>query len=206
MKITVIDYGAGNIKSVLKAFAFLGHLAQLSDSTAEIKSSDLLVFPGQGAFDQGMKALEQKKLVEPIQNHIRNGKPFLGICLGFQLLFESSEENGSHQGLGIFPGKIRVFPQSDLKIPQIGWNNLTVTSDPHGYFKGIENPYVYFVHSYYLEKTKEEIVSCKTDYGLSYVAAIQTPTVFATQFHPEKSGAAGLKILNNFLQSVSHGT
>lgn len=194
--IAIIDYGMGNLRSVQKAFEFLGFPAQITDKREEIRKADKIVLPGVGAFCDAIKTIREKGIDELIQDAIKEGKPFLGICLGMQLLFEKSLENGEFQGLGIFPGIIQKLPETE-KIPQIGWNCLNINKrDP--LFTGLpEHPYVYFVHSYYLETTAP-IVSATCYYGKEIQVAVQKENVFALQFHPEKSGDMGLNILKNF--------
>lgn len=203
--IVIVDYGVGNLKSVAKAFAFLGVPAIVSHQVSDIEQADILVFPGVGAFEEGMHHLKSRELIPYILNHIRSHKPFIGICLGFQLLFEYSEENGRHDGLGVFKGSVKPFSALPLaahfKIPHMGWNRF----NPIGCYPQLltdipSNPYCYFVHSYYVDTPQSEIVFSTTEYGLSFTSAIATPTILATQFHPEKSGQVGLALLTNFLK------
>lgn len=197
--IAIIDYDAGNIKSVEKAFQFLGEDTVLSRDRDEILAADKVVLPGVGAFGEAMEKLKKCNLVNTIYDVVDNKTPFLGICLGLQLLFENSDETKGVPGLGILKGNIVRFPDEiGLKIPQIGWNSLDLHNNGR-LFEGLpENPYVYFVHSYYLKAKEEEIVKATTEYGVHVHASVEKDNVFACQFHPEKSGDVGLAILKNF--------
>ncbi len=199
--IAIIDYDAGNIKSVEKAIEKLGEVPILTRDRDTILSADKIILPGVGSFGDAMEKLHRYGLVSVIHEAVENGIPFLGICLGLQLLFESSEESEGVEGLGILKGKIVKIPNVEgLKIPHIGWNSLDIPKDTH-LFHGFEpNPYVYFVHSYYLQAEDEDIVSATTEYGVHIHAAVQKNNVYACQFHPEKSSNTGLKILKNFLE------
>ncbi|MCD8155946.1 MAG: imidazole glycerol phosphate synthase subunit HisH [Clostridiales bacterium] len=197
--IAVIDYDAGNLKSVQKALAFLGEESVITRNPKEILSADKVILPGVGAFGDAMENLRQLGLVPVIREVADRQIPFLGICLGLQLLFESSEESPGAEGLGILKGKILRIPDTEgLKIPHIGWNSLDLQN--HGrLFAGLEEePYVYFVHSYYLKAEEEEIVKTSTEYGTHIHASVEQGNIFACQFHPEKSGEVGLRILRNF--------
>ncbi len=194
--IAIIDYGMGNLRSVQKAFEFIGHQAVITDDPDVILKADKVVLPGVGAFSDAIKTIKEKKLDKAIYEAVEIGKPFLGICLGMQLIFDKSYENGEFEGLGIIPGKVVRLPEN-VKIPHIGWNNLNIKMR-NPLFEGLgESPYVYFVHSYYLE-TDAPVVSATTDYGKEIQVAVQKENVFALQFHPEKSGSMGLRILENF--------
>ena len=197
--IAIIDYDAGNLKSVEKAFAFLGQETKITRCREEILNADRVVLPGVGSFGDAMERLQQYELVPVIQDVVKQGTPFLGICLGLQLLFESSEETPGVPGLGILPGRILRIPDTPgLKIPHIGWNSLEIRENA-GLFRGIENgAYVYFVHSYYLKAEDEAIVAASTEYGTTIHASVERDNVFACQFHPEKSSDVGLQILKNF--------
>lgn len=201
--ITIVDYGAGNLQSVEKAFQYIGAPVKLVSSGVEITSAEALVLPGVGAFRDAMHSLEAGGMVQPLRDYLASGRPFLGICLGLQLLFEESEEFGQVKGLGAFKGKIcRIPAENGLKVPHMGWNSLELKR-ADGIFKGLqENPYVYFVHSYYLKAEDRQLVSAQTEYGVQIDAAIQCGNVFATQFHPEKSGNVGLQMLRNFTAVV----
>ncbi|MCI5622636.1 MULTISPECIES: imidazole glycerol phosphate synthase subunit HisH [Anaerostipes] len=198
--IAIIDYDAGNIKSVEKALNFLGEEAVITRDHDEILKSDKVILPGVGAFGDAMEKLHKYGLVDTIGQVVEKGIPFLGICLGLQLMFESSDEAPGVKGLGILPGKIlRIPKQEDMKIPHMGWNNIKI-KDGAKLFKGLEkDPYVYFVHSYYLEADDENIVAATTEYGVTIHASVEKDNVFACQFHPEKSSTVGLQILKNFI-------
>ena len=196
----IIDYDAGNLKSVEKALQALGEETVITRDREEILAADRVILPGVGAFGDAMEKLHQYGLVEIIRQVVQKGTPFLGICLGLQLLFEESEESQGVPGLGILKGKIRRIPNTPgLKIPHMGWNSLTLRPETR-LFSGLgEEPYVYFVHSYYLEAADPEIVAASADYGVVIHAAVETDNVFACQFHPEKSSDTGLQILKNFI-------
>lgn len=199
--IAIIDYDAGNIKSVEKALILLGQEVKITDNAQEILSADKVVLPGVGAFGDAMGNLDRRGLIPVIQEVAEKGTPFLGICLGLQLLFERSDEAPGVAGLGILPGVILRIPAAeDLKIPHMGWNSLHLE---HGgrLFKDVpEQSYVYFVHSYYLKAKEEEIVKASTEYGVHIHASVEKGNVFACQFHPEKSSEVGLQILKNFVE------
>ena len=197
--IAIIDYDAGNLRSVEKALQALGEETVITRDRDEILSADRVILPGVGAFGDAMEKLHQYGLVEIIRQVVQNGTPFLGICLGLQLLFEESEESQGVPGLGILKGKIRRIPNTPgLKIPHMGWNSLHLENNGR-LFKGIaENSYVYFVHSYYLKAADEGIVAATTEYITHIHASVESGNVFACQFHPEKSSDVGLKILKNF--------
>ncbi len=198
--ISIIDYGVGNLRSVEKAFHFIGGDASVTSDRDTILNSDAVVLPGVGAFANAMESLDKAGMVDIVKEAVESGKPFLGICLGMQLLFEYSEEGGDRvPGLGIFKGSIRqIPPDMNLKVPHMGWNSISIK----GQFPIFKNlpmvPYVYFVHSYYLSAEDRDIVAATTSYGLQFDVAIGRGNVFATQFHPEKSGEVGLSILKNF--------
>ncbi len=198
--VAIIDYDAGNIRSVEKALQFLGEETCITRDRHMIRKADRVILPGVGAFGEAMKKLRSYDLVAAIQEVADSGTPFLGICLGLQLLFESSEESRGERGLGILPGRIVRFPESlACKVPHVGWNSLQFPQ-PGRLFQGIEEgAYVYFVHSYYLQAQQEEIVKATTQYGVRVHAAVEKGNVFACQFHPEKSSEVGLTILKNFM-------
>lgn len=203
--IAIIDYDAGNIKSVEKAFLSLGEEVCITRDSELILNAEKVVLPGVGAFGDAMERLKEYGLVEIIKDVVKKGTPFLGICLGLQLLFESSEESPGVQGLGILKGTIDRIPDGlddegrPLKIPHIGWNSLSFPKEGK-LFQGIEEgAYVYFVHSYYL-RAKEDVVAAETGYGVKIHASVEKNNVFACQFHPEKSSETGLKILKNFVE------
>ena len=197
--IAIIDYDAGNIKSVEKAFQYIGEDTVVSRDKDVILSADKVVLPGVGSFGDAMEKLRDYDLIDTINKVVENNTPFLGICLGLQLLFESSDETPGVEGLGILKGKIlRIPDKPGFKIPHIGWHSLELTNNGR-LFKGIEEQsYVYFVHSYYLEAEDEQIVKASTDYVTHIHASVESGNVFACQFHPEKSGDVGLQILKNF--------
>ena len=197
--IAIIDYDAGNIKSVEKAFQFLGQEAEATRDREQILKADKVVLPGVGAFGDAMEKLSQYRLIEVIREAADSGTPFLGICLGLQLLFDRSDEAPGVEGLGVLKGEILKIPEREgLKIPHMGWNSLEFPRAGR-LFQGLEkNPYVYFVHSYYLRAAEEGIVTAEADYGVQIHASVEKGNVFACQFHPEKSGETGLKILKNF--------
>lgn len=199
--IAIIDYDAGNIRSVEKAMAKLGQEVWITRNRERIMNADKVILPGVGSFGDAMAHLREYNLVEVIKDVVAEKKPFLGICLGLQLLYESSEETPGVEGLGILKGKILKIPeQKDLKIPHMGWNSLHLQNDGR-LFRGIEqNPYVYFVHSYYLKAGEEETVKATTEYSVNIHASVEKDNVFACQFHPEKSGDLGLQILKNFAE------
>lgn len=198
--IAIIDYDAGNIKSVEKALLLLGEEVKITDDAQEILSADKVVLPGVGAFGDAMGNLERRRLVPVIRETVEKGTPFLGICLGLQLLFERSDEAPGVAGLGILPGEILRIPSKEgLKIPHMGWNSLRLEHGGRLFDQVSEQSYVYFVHSYYLKAGEEEIVKASTEYGVHIHASVEKGNVFACQFHPEKSSEVGLRILSNFV-------
>ncbi len=201
--IAVIDYGAGNLQSVVKAFNFIGCDVLVTADKNELKNAEAAVLPGVGAFGDAMNCLKSSHFVNPVLDFIEKGKPFLGICLGLQLLFEGSDESPGVSGLGVLDGKIIKIPaETGLKIPHVGWNSIDIKNHD-GLFQGLEpNPYVYFVHSYYLKAEKPEVVSSTATYGVQIDASVQYGNLFATQFHPEKSGKIGLQMLKNFISCI----
>jgi glutamine amidotransferase len=197
--ITIVDCGVNNLRSVQKAFEHLGYSTCVTRSPEEIARADKLVLPGVGAFGAVMKTLREAELIEPILEHVAAGKPFLGVCLALQLLFDWSEELGLNAGLGVLSGKVVKLPEaSGLKIPHMGWSPLEFPRESQ-LFRGIEGgARVYFVHSYHAMPDEAGIVAATSTHGAKFVAAIERDNVMATQFHPEKSSAIGLKILDNF--------
>ncbi len=197
----IVDYGMGNLRSVQKGFEKVGQTAVISRDPDRIRKADRLVLPGVGAFPKCMANLSGLDLVGPIREFVRSGRPFLGICLGLQLLFEESEEFGRNDGLGIIPGRVVSFERnSGLKIPHMGWNQVLFKKEVP-IFKGIEDDsYFYFVHSFYVVPTAVEDVAAETEYGIRFVCAVAHDNIFATQFHPEKSQGMGLQILKNFAE------
>ena len=202
--IAIIDYGMGNLHSVLKAFEKIGDHAEIVSQPDQIASADKVVLPGVGAFRDAIDTLRRKQLVDPIIDTINSGKYFLGICLGLQLLFEDSYEDGLHKGLGVIKGSVRRFDFSDnpqhhsLKIPHMGWNSLNIRPDVPIYRGLDDGVFVYFVHSYCVVPTDDSVIATTTDHGGPFVSSICRDNLFATQFHPEKSQRVGLQILKNF--------
>ena len=202
--IAIIDYGAGNIQSVYKALKFIGADCKVTSDKDEILNADGAILPGVGSFGDAMDTMTKRGIKDTIIEYTKSGKPFLGICLGLQLLFPESEETPGVKGLDIFKGTITKIPNQNrtLKIPHMGWNNISI-KQKNGIFKGIEGePYVYFVHSFYLKAKDKDIVAATTQYGVEIDAAVQKGNIIATQFHPEKSGEVGLKMLKNFVEMV----
>lgn len=197
--IAIIDYDAGNLRSVEKALLHIGEECIVTRDSKEILKADKVILPGVGAFQDAMQNLQKFGLVNVIKEAVAADKPFLGICLGLQLLFASSEENPGAVGLDLLPGRVVRIPASEgLKIPHIGWNSIEINPKSR-LLQGIPNgSYVYFVHSYYLRADDDEIVAASTEYGAHIHVAVEKGNLFATQFHPEKSGALGLQILQNF--------
>lgn len=199
--IAILDYDAGNIKSVEKAFNILGEETVLTRDFRVIKGADHVVLPGVGSFGDAMDHLKKYELDKAIYDVVRQGTPFLGICLGLQLLFESSEETPGVEGLGILKGTIERIPAAPgLKIPHIGWNSLDLSNDGRLFNNINDGSFVYFVHSYYLKAKEESIVKASTEYGCHIHASVEKDNVFACQFHPEKSSTVGLQILKNFAE------
>lgn len=198
--LAIINYGAGNLRSVQKACEYIGETAVITDNPNEILKADRVILPGVGSFGSCMSAIRKAGLVGCIHEVIDNGTPFLGICLGLQLLFEASEEDPGESGLGIFKGKcVKIPPADGIKIPHIGWNSITFPN-PSPLFRGIdEGSFVYFVHSYYMNPEDKSIITAVCDYSKELPVALSRENVHATQFHPEKSGNVGLNILKNFI-------
>jgi glutamine amidotransferase len=200
--IALLDYGSGNLRSVEKALLKVGADVRVTKSADGMKSARGVVLPGVGAFDDCMNAIGRQHLLTAVREWIAAGQPFLGICVGYQALFESSAEfNSCAAGLGIFKGKVVRFPQRDgLKVPQIGWNQIDFAQPDCPLYKGIPNgSHVYFVHSFFPQPVNESIVATRTTYGEPFASSVWKGNVFATQFHPEKSQAVGLKLLENFV-------
>lgn len=200
-KVTVLDYGAGNIRSVLNAIKALGYEVKLVERGEDILSAWKLIFPGVGAFGEMIESLESRGLLGPLREYLLSGRPYLGICLGMQILFEESEEAKGKKGLGIFKGKVRLL-RTDFSIPHIGWNGIK-PKKPSQLFNGLKgSERFYFVHSYVVEPLSPEIILSKTDYGEEFVSSVQSGKIVGIQFHPEKSGQKGLKLLENFLKDA----
>ena len=194
--IAIMDYGVGNLGSVLNAFKYLGYDAKITSDVNEIINADKVVFPGVGAFDHAMKCFKEKGFDDVIKILLEKETPILGICVGMQMLFEYSYEYGKHKGLGILKGNIIKFDEKIDKVPQIGWNQIEIIKK-NKLFEGINDEYVYFVHSYHVDES-EYAIAYTTYAGVRYPSAINYKNIYATQFHPEKSGDVGLKILKNF--------
>lgn len=196
--IAIVDYGMGNLRSVEKAFEFLGFDVCVSDQRQVLMDADHIVLPGVGAMADALLNLEKRGLVNELKKQVKNGKPFLGICLGMQLLLKKGYENGEHEAFGLIDGEVKPFETSDLRIPHIGWNLLQISRD-NPLFRDEGKPqYVYFVHSYHAEDVNEKDCIAETEYGCVFPSAIQNDNVFGLQFHPEKSGVTGLSMLKNF--------
>ena len=199
--ISIVDYGMGNLRSVQKAFQKIGVEAEICTDAAQLTTADKMVLPGVGAFCNAIAELRKQQLVEPILEHIAADKPFLGICLGLQLLFDVSLEDGRWDGLGVLPGEVvRFEEQPGLKIPHMGWSQLEVVGQPR-LLEGIpDDAYFYFVHSYYVAPKDESVIAARTTHGPRFVSMVHRGNMFATQFHPEKSQKFGLKLLSNFAE------
>ena len=203
--IAIIDYGMGNLRSVAKAFEKVGAEACITEDPEDLKKASGIVLPGVGAFKPAMEGLESLGIIPTLLDEIEKGKPFLGICLGLQLLMSKSEEDGSHEGLGVIPGKCVRF-RNDLKVPHMGWNQLKYYQKDNPMFSGIdEYSYFYFVHSYYVAPDDKDVIAATTDYGGEVAVALSRDNIFATQFHPEKSQTLGIKMLENFNYIVKNG-
>jgi glutamine amidotransferase len=196
--IAVIDYGAGNIRNVVNAVTRLGYEVRLTSDADEVLSADTVIFPGVGAAGDTLSSLKALDLVEPIRRVIAEDRPFMGICMGLQLLFSITEEDGGQKCLDVFPGQVKKFP-AGLKVPHMGWNQVKQNMK-HPVFEGVpDGENFYFVHSYYVEPEDAALVAGTTEYGIEFCSAIARGNMIATQFHPEKSGDMGLKIFGNFL-------
>jgi len=197
--ITIIDYGAGNLRSVVNAVSRLGYEANVTASPAEVLEARAVILPGVGAAADTMANLRQQGLDSPIRQVIADGKPFLGVCIGMQVLFSDTEEGGNHRCLGVIPGAVRKFAPG-LKVPHMGWNQLK-QKIAHPVFEGIaDGADFYFVHSYYVEPEDKALVAGETEYGLPFCSVVARDNLIATQFHPEKSGEVGLKVYDNFIR------
>jgi glutamine amidotransferase len=201
MMIAIIDYQMGNLRSVQKGFAKVGHDATITSDPALLERADKLVLPGVGAFGDAMEELRRRDLIEPIRAAVARGTPFLGICLGLQLLFETGYEGGRHAGLGLLPGEVVRFElPPEFKVPHMGWNQLEIRQ-PSPLVRGLtDGVYCYFVHSYYVVPADPRIIAAETDYGRPFCSMVWDKNIYATQFHPEKSQADGLRMLKNFAE------
>lgn len=208
--IAIVDYGMGNLRSVQKALEYLGAPAQITHDPHTLRAADAIVLPGVGAFGAAMERLNAQGLTDALRREMERGKPFLGICLGLQLLYESSEESPGVEGLGVLKGRVVGFksrPDFPLPVPHIGWSALHLTQPESPLWEGVsEGNYVYFVHSYYPEPEETESVLATCDYGGAFACAVGKDNLYAVQFHPEKSGAIGLQILRNFLATLGVAT
>ena len=198
--LTIVDYGSGNLRSVQKAFEKLGAPATITSDPTAVAAADRLVLPGVGAFGDALRELASRGLVEPIVAHLRADRSFLGICMGLQLLFETGREGGCHPGLGVLPGEVVRFDlPPGFKVPHMGWNTVTWQGDRR---PAAADEHFYFVHAYHARPTDTALIAATTDYGGPFCAAVRRGRLFATQFHPEKSQAAGLRLLSQWLEST----
>jgi glutamine amidotransferase len=201
--IALIDYGSGNIRSVSKALQHEGAEVRLVDSPEGLANTNAVVLPGVGAFGDCVRNLKLRNLWNSMRDWLDAGKPFLGICVGYQLLFDESEEDPVEKGFGFFRGKVKRFSTPGIKVPQIGWNTLEFTQPPHPLWNGLPlHPYVFFVHSFFPVPEDESVITSRTTYGETFAASVAQGRIAAVQFHPEKSQALGLTILRNFIQSI----
>ena len=200
--IGVIDYGAGNLRSVCNSLKKLSVNSTLVRSPEDIEDISSIIFPGVGSFGDSSEQLKKQRLFDPIKSWLKDDRPFLGICIGFQMLFEKSDESPNSDGFGVIPGKVVRFPEENsLKVPHMGWNEIKVRNSSDPIWKGIKtSTHFYFVHSYYPEPLESNSVSSITSYGLEFASSVRCGNIFGTQFHPEKSQTAGLKLISNFLK------
>lgn len=199
--IAIVDYGAGNLRSVTNSLRYVGADVLVTDEPSKLSEAEKIVLPGVGAFGAGMNALRESGFIEPIQREAQAGKPLIGICLGMQYLFDESEEMGMHEGLGLLPGRVVKFEDNSVpRIPHIGWNQLHFQQE-HPMLKGMEDgSYAYFVHSYYVAPKNRDVVLASTDYGQHYASIVGKDNIIGIQCHPEKSQAVGLRFLQNFVE------
>ncbi len=199
MKLVIVDYGAGNLHSVARAVTHAGARPLITSNPRYLTEAEALIVPGVGAAADTMLNLRRRHLVEPIREYIASGRPFLGVCMGQQALFDASEEGGEHECLGVLPGRVVRLPNG-LKVPHMGWNQVRIVR-PHPIFEGIaDSSYFYFVHSYYPRPDDPSIIIGETDYGVTFPSVVARDNIVATQFHPEKSGETGLRMYSNFLR------
>ena len=202
MKLVIVDYGAGNLRSVARAVAHVGGQPLITSSPRDVAAAEALIVPGVGAAADTMRNLHHHALVEPIRDYIASGRPFLGVCMGQQALFDVSEEGGEHECLGVLPGRVVRLP-GGLKVPHMGWNQVRIVR-PHPIFDGIaDSAYFYFLHSYYPQPEDPALIIGETEYGVRFASVVARDNIVATQFHPEKSGADGLRMYENFLRIAS---
>jgi glutamine amidotransferase len=203
--IVIVDYGMGNLKSVANASVFLGTKVKVSDSKNVIKKAKKIIFPGVGNFAQAIKELKKRGILNVLKEKIKDGTPFLGICLGMQLLLEGSEEAPGTKGLGVIKGKVKKFKSKNLVVPHMGWNQIKIKNQKpkiknNKLFKGVkDDSFFYFAHSYYCQPKNKEVILSTTDYGVEFASSLYKDNIWAVQFHPEKSQKLGLKVFNNFL-------
>ena len=203
-KIVIVDYGAGNLRSVARAVAHVGHAPSVTSAPGEVATADALIVPGVGAAADTMRNLREHKMVEPVREYIASGRPFFGVCMGQQALRTVSEEGGEHPCLDVIPGRVKKLPPG-LKVPHMGWNTVRQRV-AHPIFEGIpDDSYFYFVHSYYPQPDDERVVIGETEYGVTFASVLARNNIVATQFHPEKSGEMGLRMYANFLAQVGAG-
>ena len=199
--IAIIDYGMGNLRSVQKGFENVGHEAVVTSDPSVVKQAEKVVLPGVGAFEDAMAELKRRGMIQPVLEAIDSGKPFLGICLGLQLLFETSYENGSHEGLGVLRGEVVRFElPRKYSVPHMGWNQISIRRQAPLLAEIEDQTHFYFVHSYYVVPQDEQVIACQTDYHRPFCSMIWRDNLFATQFHPEKSQSHGLRMLKNFAE------
>ena len=201
--IALIDYGSGNIRSVTKALQHEGADVQLVSDAARLDGAEAVVLPGVGDFGDCVRNIKSRQLWAPLADWMHSGKPFLGICVGYQLLFESSEESPGELGFGFFPGQVKKFRSPDLKVPQIGWNSIELAQPAHPLWRSLPpDPYVFFVHSYFPASEREDVIISRTTYGETFASGAALGNVAGVQFHPEKSQDVGLAVLRNFVEAV----
>ncbi len=202
-RVGVVDYGGGNLRNVMNVLSFLGHEGKLVSAPEDLDAVDRLIFPGVGSFGDCIEQLDSKNLRDPIVSWLKEDRPFFGICLGYQVLFESSEESPGSKGLGIFPGQVVQFPlDRGLKVPHMGWNEVIPEDPDYFVWNQIPRPlYLYFVHSFFPQPEDEKLISSRTSYGEPFASSVTSGNIFAGQFHPERSQDAGLQLVRNFLEA-----